>query len=296
MAFIKKSFFVQKEIKAFLFLMKNFTISQKEAQKWIDKKRVKVNGEILVKKAALIKGNVEVSLYKPNPIGLKPIFQTEDFAIFDKPSGLLVHPKNRETPHSLTDEVRALFGKDANITHRIDRETSGIVLCSKNKEAEIYFKKAFENKEIKKGYLAFVKGKVEKELKIEAPILKNREFKDIKLKVTVDEKGKYSKTIIKPIRYFDEKDTTLIEATPITGRQHQIRAHMFHVKHPILGDPIYGVDFENAQKYLDKKMSEEERVKITGAKRVMLHAYWIEFSYKGIRYKIYSKMNFTSLL
>ena len=296
MAFIKKSFFVQKEIKAFLFLMKNFTISQKEAQKWIDKKRVKVNGEILVKKAALIKGKVEISLYEPNPIGLKPIFQTEDFAIFDKPSGLLVHPKNRETPHSLTDEVRALFGKDANITHRIDRETSGIVLCSKNKEAEIYFKKAFENKEIKKGYLAFVKGKVEKELKIEAPILKNREFKDIKLKVTVDEKGKYSKTIIKPIRYFDEKDTTLIEAIPITGRQHQIRAHMFHVKHPILGDPIYGVDFENAQKYLDRKMSEEERVEITGAKRVMLHAYWIEFSYKGIRYKIYSKIDFTSLL
>ncbi len=295
MPFRKKKIFIRNETKAFIFLMKTFDISQKEAQKWIDKKRVFVNGKVLVKKAALIKGEVEVSLYEPNPIGLKPIFQTEDFAIFDKPSGLLVHPKNRETRHSLTDEVRALFGKEANITHRIDRETSGIVLCSKKKEAEIFFKKAFEEKKIKKGYLALVKGKVEKEILIKAPILKNRKFQKIKLKVTIDEKGKYAETLIKPLKFLEEKNATLIEAIPVTGRQHQIRVHMFHVKHPILGDPIYGTDFETAEKYLNGELTEEERVKKTGANRIMLHAWWIEFNYKGLKYKIYSKNGFTSL-
>ncbi len=292
MAFIKKKFIFSKKVKAFLFLMREFDISQKEAQKWIDKKRVRVNGEILIKKGEMIDGEVEVSLYEPSPLGLKPIFQTEDFALFDKPSGVLVHPKNRETKYSLTDDVRVLFGKEANITHRIDKETSGLVLCSKNKRSEKYFKLAFEKREIKKGYLAYVKGRVDKNLKIEAPILKNREYSQIKLKVKIDESGKNAITFIKPIKYFSFLDITLIEAIPLTGRQHQIRAHMFHVKHPIVGDPIYGVNFENAQKYLDGKMSLSERVKIMGGERLYLHAYWLEFRYKGLIYKIYSKMDF----
>lgn len=292
MAFVKKRFILNKKVKAFLFLMKEFGISQKEAQKWIDKKRVRVNGKLLIKKAEIIEGEVEVSLYEPSPLGLKPIFQTNDFALFDKPSGVLVHPKNRETKHSLTDDVRALFGREANITHRIDKETSGLVLCSKNKISEKYFKMAFERREIKKGYLAYVKGKIDRDLKIEAPILKNREYSQIKLKVIIDENGKRAVTFVKPIKYFPSLNVTLIEATPLTGRQHQIRAHMFHVKHPIVGDPIYGIDFKDAQKYLDGKMSPKERVRITGGDRLYLHAYWLEFKYKGLIYKIYSKMNF----
>ncbi len=292
MPFVKKKFFIDREIKIFLYLMKIFDISQKEAQKWIDKKRVKLNGEILRKKGEIVKGELEVFVYEPLYSGLKPIFQTDDFAIFDKPSGLLVHPKNRETKYSLTDDVRVLFGNEANITHRIDKETSGLVLCSKNKETESYFKKAFENREIKKGYLAYVRGEIKDEMTIEAPILKNREYKDIKLKVKIDDRGKKAVTRIIPKRYFSDMDITLIEAIPLTGRQHQIRAHMFHVKHPILGDPIYGVDFKTAQKYLDGRMREEERVALTGAKRLMLHAYWLEFRHKGLIYKIYSKESF----
>jgi len=293
LAFVKKKFFIENKVKIFLFLMNKFSISQREAQKWIDKKRVKVNGKILTKKGALIEGEVEVSLYKPSPIGLKPIFETEDFALFDKPSGLLVHPKNRQTLHSLTDDVRYLFGDEANITHRIDKETSGLVLCSKNKESERYFKRAFEKREIKKGYLAYVKGYIQKEFLIDAPILKNREYGDIKLKVTIDNRGKRAITKIKPISYFQKYDVTLIEAIPYTGRQHQIRAHMFHVKHPILGDPIYGVDFKTAQRYLDGDMSLEERIEKSGASRLYLHAYWLEFKYKDLIYKLYSKMDFT---
>jgi len=296
MAFVKKVFFIENETKAFLFLMKKFHISQKESQRWIDKKRVKLNGEILINKAAFLKGEVEISLYEPSPFGLKPLFESKDFALFDKPSGLLVHPKNRKTLHSLTDDVRYLFGKDANIAHRIDKETSGLVLCSKNKESEIYFKKAFEKREIKKGYLAFVKGELKQELFIDEPIAKNREYSDIKLKVRIDKSGKEAKTYIKPIKYFQEKNITLIEAIPLTGRQHQIRVHMFHVKHPIVGDPIYGMSFENAEAYLNKELDQKRRKELTGADRLMLHANWIEFIYKGFRYKLYSKMDFRDTL
>ncbi len=296
MAFVKKVFFIENETKAFLFLMKKFHISQKESQRWIDKKRVKLNGEILINKAAFLKGEVEISLYEPSPFGLKPLFESKDFALFDKPSGLLVHPKNRKTLHSLTDDVRYLFGKDANITHRIDKETSGLVLCSKNKESEIYFKKAFEKREIKKGYLAFVKGELKQELFIDEPIAKNREYSDIKLKVRIDKSGKEAKTYIKPIKYFQEKNITLIEAIPLTGRQHQIRVHMFHVKHPIVGDPIYGMSFENAEAYLNRELDQKRRKELTGADRLMLHANWIEFIYKGFRYKLYSKMDFRDTL
>ncbi len=296
MAFVKKVFFIENETKAFLFLMKKFHISQKESQRWIDKKRVKLNGEILINKAAFLKGEVEISLYEPSPFGLKPLFESKDFALFDKPSGLLVHPKNRKTLHSLTDDVRYLFGKDANIAHRIDKETSGLVLCSKNKESEIYFKKAFEKREIKKGYLAFVKGELKQELFIDEPIAKNREYSDIKLKVRIDKSGKEAKTYIKPIKYFQEKNITLIEAIPLTGRQHQIRVHMFHVKHPIVGDPIYGMSFENAEAYLNRELDQKRRKELTGADRLMLHANWIEFIYKGFRYKLYSKMDFRDTL
>lgn len=104
-----------------------------------------------------------------------------------------------------------------------------------------------------------------------------------------NENGKESTTIIKPIKYNKEKDLTLIEAIPLTGRQHQIRVHLHSIGHTILGDPIYGVDDENAENYLNKTLSKEDRFKITGSSRLWLHANHLEFPYKGVTYKIYSK-------
>ena len=260
----------------------------KEAQRWIDKKRLSCNGHIIIKKNFELFGNIEVAIFTPNTKDLKPIFQSNDFAIFDKPSGVLVHPSSRLTEYSLTHEAKFLFGKNANITHRIDKETSGLVIVSKNKKVEIDIKSLFEDRKIKKGYIALVRGKIDKELFIDAPIAKNREFSQIKLKVQISNDGKASQTIIKPIEYFNELNQTIVEALPLTGRQHQIRVHLFHVKHPIVGDPIYGIDFEHANKYLNGNLNEKDRIKITGSNRLMLHANWIEFNYKN-RYKIYSQ-------
>ncbi len=292
MSYKIKQYKVERKVKAFKFLMHELGYSMKEAQRLIDRERVIVNGKTLTKKSAFIRGEIGIVQFVPNSRNLLPIFQTPDFAIFDKPTGVLVHPRNRETEYSLTHEIKYLFGPKANITHRIDKETSGLLVAAKDRRAERRIKLAFENREIKKGYLAFVWGKLDEERFIDEPILKNRDFSEVKLKVYIHPEGKPSQTIVKPIRYFPEHDITLVEALPLTGRQHQIRLHLFHVKHPIVGDPIYGVTTQVAADYLDGKLSSKERIALTGSDRLMLHANWIEFTYQN-RFRIYSRYDFS---
>ncbi len=282
---------LKRKVKAFQFLIHELGFSMKEAQRLVDRKRVIVNGRKLTRKSAYISGDIGIVQFVPNSQNLLPIFQTPDFALFDKPSGVLIHPNSHQTDYSLTHEVKYLFGPKANITHRIDKETSGLVIVAKNRKAERKIKGAFEAREIKKGYLAYVHGRVESELFIDEPILKNSDFSEVKLKVYIHPEGKPSQTHITPLRYFKENDITLVEAMPLTGRQHQIRLHLFHVEHPIVGDPIYGISAHDAARYLDGIMTEEERIRLTGAKRLMLQANWIDFSY-GNRFKIVSKIDF----
>ena len=282
MAYVKKSYFSEEKVKIFKFLMQTFDITLNEAQKWIDKGRVFYKGKPVVKKAMSFKGKIEVVVFETVSRDLKPVFETNDFVIYDKPSGVLVHPQNRHTKYSITHEVKNRYGKYANITHRIDKETSGLLLCSKHKKAEREIKQLFENREIKKSYLALVKGEFKDKILVDEPISRNSDFDDIKLKVFIDkENGKPSQTIFEPIKYDKEKNQTLVKAIPLTGRQHQIRVHLFHLGFPIVGDPLYGVDFKTAEDYLEQKLSEEERVKLTGAKRLMLHAHTLEFKYKN---------------
>ncbi len=295
MSYKLKQYQLPRKIKAFKFLIDELGYSMKDAQRLIDRKKVIVNGHVLVKKSAFIKGIVEIVEFNPTTNNIRPIFQTADIAIFDKPTGVLVHPTGKDSSYSMTHEVKYLFGSDANITHRIDKETSGILVAAKNTKAQRSMKISFENREIKKGYLAFVKGKMSREVLIDEPIKKNIDFSKIKLKVNIDKNGKSSQTFIKPVEYFPSLDTTLVEALPLTGRQHQIRIHLFHVKHPILGDPLYGTNVKVASDYLDGLLSKKERIKLTGASRLMLHANWINFKYKN-EYIIYSKYNFRALI
>ena len=281
MSYKIKKVFLQSKVKAFKFLMDNFQLTMPQAQRWIDKKRLYENGNLVIQKSVYIQGEIEVVVFVPTTKGLLPVFETNDFAVFDKPSGVLVHPTSKDSDYSLLDEVKFLFGCDANIVHRIDKETSGLVVTSKHKIAEKRLKLSFEKQEVKKGYLAIVKGKIEKELFIDAPIYKQKGELEIRLQVIIDERGKPSCTKVIPIRYFKENNTSLVEAIPLTGRQHQIRVHMFHVKHPILGDPIYGINPSDAISYLEGELSEKRRLKITGANRLMLHANWIRFHYNN---------------
>lgn len=291
MAYVKKDFFIDEEIKAWNFLVNEFGFSQKIAQRTIDRKQLFCNDILIEKKSQVISGKISLLIYEPNPKGLMPIFENEYFAVFEKPSGVLTHPKNRKTEYSLNDEIKSLFGKDANVVHRLDRETSGLIVVSKQKIIESELKTLFESREVEKKYLALVKGEVEKSFLINEPILTNTNYENIKLKVYVDENGKSSQTFIKPLFYFKDIDATLIEAIPKTGRQHQIRVHMFHVKHSIIGDPLYNLNAQDGAKFLDGLMSEEERIRLSGAKRLLLHAYKIKFIFKHKEYSFVSKYN-----
>ena len=230
---------------------------------------------------------IYIAVFEGMTRGLKPLIEFPDFAIFDKPTNLMVHPISKNTPYSLLDEIRFHFGENANLIHRIDAETSGLIIVGKNKKSEKDLKEMFQEKKYHKSYLAIVEGHIKEEIKIDKGL--DREGLLIGVRMKVCDDGKESVTIIKPITYNKEKDLTLIEALPLTGRQHQIRVHLYSQGHRILGDPIYGVDDENAENYLNKTLSEEDRFEVTNSNRLWLHANYLEFTYKDVIYKIFSK-------
>ena len=273
--------------------MNELGYTQKEAQRLIAKGRLIVDGEPLTKAGADIEGAFELIYFEPITKGLKATFEQEEFVIFDKPSGVLIHPQNRYTPYSLIDELKYQYGNDANIAHRIDQETSGLVLCARNKESERKIKIMFQERDMKKKYIALVHGEFKNAIIVEAPLLRAEDASAIvRMVVKVDSKGKASKTSFKPLKFFPELNMTLVECFPHTGRQHQIRVHLFHVKHPIVGDPIYGQDEKDIVKFLDRELLDIERIDKSGAKRLLLHASELEFDFESENYHIKSKVNF----
>ena len=294
MPFVLKKMFVEKKQRAVLFLIKKLGYTQREAQRFIARERLHVDGVPIQKPSQEIEGEIEFIMFEPITRGLEPTVEYDKFVVFDKPSGVLIHPQNKNTPYSLIDELKYQFGRDANIAHRIDQETSGLVICSKDKQSERDIKMMFEKRDMKKKYLALVHGEMKDSVTIEEPLLRREDHSAIvRMVVKVHEDGKASKTDIKPLEYFADKDMTLVECSPFTGRQHQIRVHLFHVKHSIVGDPIYGQSEENIVRFLDKELSKEQRIKNSGASRLLLHANELEFDFEDVVYSIKSNVDFT---
>ena len=293
MPFVKKRYHIDTPTPAFLFIMAHFGYTQGQAQRLIGKGRLLINGVSLANSGEIISGDIEMVYFEPNSRGANALFQTPDFMIFEKPSGVLVHPNTMATEYSMLDEIRTIAGEHANAVHRIDMETSGLLMASKHKNAERFLKNAFEIKTIHKSYLAWVDGKLTEPFSVEVPLQKSSDYADCKHKVTVDAQGKSAHTDFVPIKYNAALDASLLVCRPITGRTHQIRVHLFHMKHPILGDPIYGTSFDASDAYLEGKISRRERIIATGADRLMLHANTLHFSY-GADFFIESKVDFES--
>ena len=288
MPFILKKYQAIKDKKLSLFLLQDLKIDHRLAQRIASKGRIFDEEMNTIAPSDNIPTDyIYMAVFEGITRGLKPLLEFEDFAIFDKPTHLMVHPISKSTPYSLLDEIRYHFGEDANLIHRIDAETSGLIIVGKNKKSEIELKEMFQDKKYHKSYLAIVQGQIKEELQIDKGL--DREGLLIGVRMKVCEEGKESVTVIKPISYNKEKNITLIEALPLTGRQHQIRVHLYSEGHRILGDPIYGVDDENAENYLNKTLSDEDRFAVTNSHRLWLHANYLEFTYKEVTYKVYSK-------
>jgi len=289
--FVLKKFPINQDKKIQQFLIDDAGLNISISQKMLAKGRVFDDNDKVLQNGQKVKGKyIQIALFEGQTRGLKPLFNTDDFALFDKPSGIMVHPTSRNTQYTLLDEIRYHFGDNANLAHRIDQETSGLVLVTKNKFSDIMLKEMFENKQYKKSYLATVKGKITKDIKIDIGIKKATNSK-IGVKMMTANDGKESITYIKPLQYDSIKNQTSVEAIPITGRQHQIRVHLNSIGHSIIGDPIYGVCEDIADKYLLKQLSLEERLNTIGYERLLLHANYLEFNYKENYYKIYSKLS-----
>jgi 23S rRNA pseudouridine1911/1915/1917 synthase len=273
------------------FLVDVVKLSETLALKLLKNARIVDHKKRRLQKGALLKsGYIEVLIFEPMTKGLKPLFQTEHFALFDKPSGILVHPTIHSTEYTLLDEVRYQFGEEAKLVHRIDAETSGLLLVSKNGYANYILKEMFEKKAFVKKYQALVEGELKEEIRIDKKITTAEGI--IKLKMQTSENGKDSSTHIRPITYKKSTNQTLVEAIPYTGRQHQIRVHLDAIGHRIIGDPIYGLEESFVDDFLNNHITHSERVKVTGASRLMLHAYYLAFTFLGTRYVFCSKQVF----
>ena len=288
MPYIKKEFKTIKGKKIEDFLLEDISIDSKLTLNLLEKGKITDENNKRLQKNQIIKSNfIYIVIFEPITKGLKPIFDSFHFAIFDKPSGLMVHPSSHQLDiYTLLDEIKFYYGQKGSLVHRIDAETSGLVLVSKNAFSDMILKNMFEEKKYIKKYHAIVEGNIEKNLEIDTPITNDTGL--IKLKMKTDLNGKESKTLIKPISYNKEKNQTLVEAIPLTGRQHQIRVHLNSISHRIIGDPIYGIDEKITDLFLKNKLSEDERLKYTKANRLLLQANYLEFEFLDVIYKFSS--------
>jgi len=187
------------------------------------------------------------------------VAETDEYLVVDKPPFLLIHPSKPDGTPTLWAALRELLafelvnGGQVSIVNRLVRETSGLVLIAKNREAARRFGKAMERQQIKKEYLAIVHGWPEWETTIvDAPLARQGEFgaSAIWLKQAIHERGAFAQTEFRAesrfVRESEEREDrfSIVRAIPRTGRTHQIRVHLTHLGHSIVGDKIYGPNEE----------------------------------------------------
>ncbi|GAA9183605.1 RNA pseudouridine synthase [Helicobacter pylori] len=283
MPFVEEEFEILKPTKALFFVRDALKCSLKEAQHHLDKQRLKQDQQV-VRKSQMIQGVVSLIHFKPNEKTQALVFETKDFGVFDKSPQVYTHPKGYFYHESLLDCIQSHFGKNAHPAHRLDYETSGLVLVGKTLQSTKDLKALFMQKKVKKTYLALAHGLVDKNTIIDKPILTPQNIqKDLRIKSKISPLGKPSTTLVEPLSYNPFLDISLLKITPITGRTHQIRLHLSSMNHRIVGEGLYGVANENAREYLQLKRE-------NNAPLLMLHASSLEFEFKGAIYEITSPM------
>ncbi|GAA7341255.1 RNA pseudouridine synthase [Helicobacter pylori] len=283
MPFVEEEFEILKPTKALFLVRDILKCSLKEAQRHLDKQRLKQNQQV-VRKSQMIQGVVNLIHFKPNEKQGKLVFETKDFGVFDKPNQVYTHPKGYFYHESLLDCIQSHLGKNAHPAHRLDYETSGLVLAGKTLQSVKDLKALFMQKKVEKTYLALAHGLVEKSMKIDKPILTPQNIqKDLCIKSKISPLGKPSTTLVEPLSYNPFLGISLLKITPLTGRTHQIRLHLSSIGHRIVGEGLYGVADEEAREYLQLKRENH-------APLLMLHASSLEFEFKGAIYEITSPM------
>lgn len=221
--------------------------------------KIEENDEIIIEVP-----EVETTEIKPENIKIDIVYEDSDIAVINKQAGLVVHPAHGHYSGTLVNailyHIKDLSGINGEIrpgiVHRLDKDTSGLIVIAKNDKVHAALTEMFQEKKIRKTYLAILKGKLNKsEGKIVTQI--GRDKNDRKKMTVIDDAAK-GKNAITNYRVISQNNLfTLVKVNIETGRTHQIRVHMRHLGYPILGDSVYG-----------RKDNE---------KRQMLHAYKLKF-------------------
>ncbi|MBD3334427.1 MAG: RluA family pseudouridine synthase [Candidatus Eisenbacteria bacterium] len=203
------------------------------------------------------------------------LFEDETLVAVAKSGNIPVHPAGRYFRNSLLLRLEAERYERGGlrIVHRLDRETSGVLLFAKSVEAARHLAGQFEHRRVAKRYLAVVWGRLEAPRKIALPLGRNPESK-IRKAMGVVEGGRPSRTSVRPLSSGPE--TTLVEAQPLTGRLHQIRVHLRAIGHPILGDKMYGTDENYFLRFLRGETLQGDDFERLGFHRQALHAWRLQ--------------------
>ena len=228
-------------------------LSRTRIQRLIADGYITVNGQVAKAGLKLNVGDrLKVALPPPPPSPLTPeaipldiIYEDDDLLVVDKPAGLTVHPAPGHRAHTLVNAILSRIPHLAalsdslrpGIVHRLDRDTSGVMVVAKSSLAQTKLAEQFKARSVAKTYLVLVKGKLTPENGIiEAPI--GRDPRDRK-RMAVVAKGREARTEYRVVKYIG--DYTLLEVKPETGRTHQIRVHFSAIGYPVVGDKVYGV-------------------------------------------------------
>lgn len=227
-------------------------LSRTMVQKLIEEGSIKVNGNIK-KLSYKVQLNDEISIcipkaketdLKPQEIPIEVVYEDDDIIVVNKPKGLVVHPANGNPDGTLVNAIMAMCKESLSgiggelrpgIVHRLDKDTSGLLIVAKNDKAHINMSEQIKNRQVTKKYIALVRGVIqEDDATIDMPI--GRSTKDRK-KMAVKKSGKQAVTHFKVLKRYPKY--TLLEVKIDTGRTHQIRVHMAEIGHPVVGDMVY---------------------------------------------------------
>lgn len=230
----------------------NSDITRTAAQRMIEQENILVNNKKQKTAYKIQVGDViSVEETQPQEIEIKAqeipieiIYEDDDIIVVNKPKGMVVHPANGNPDGTLVNAIMAIC-KDSlsgiggeirpGIVHRLDKDTSGLLIVAKNDKAHVNMSEQIKNHEVKKTYIALVRGVVkENEATIDMPI--GRSTSDRK-KMAVTKNGKNAVTHIKVLNRYDKY--TLVQVNIETGRTHQIRVHLSYIGYPIVGDTTY---------------------------------------------------------
>jgi len=244
------------------YLAEELDISRSTVKKMIDEGFVLVNGKEV--KASLIlsdadelfvkDGFIKEASFEAEDIPINIVYEDDDLLVINKKSGMVVHPGNGNTSGTLVNALmhytKNLSNKEAfrpGIVHRIDKDTSGLMLVAKNDKAHDILAEGFKNKTIKREYIALVCGVIQEDSGvIDAPI--GRDTKDRKKMCVTSENSKKAVTHFKVLKRYEHY--TLLRLILDTGRTHQIRVHMKYIGHPVYNDPVYGKAYNDFGQFL----------------------------------------------